>query len=315
MKTIQTILGLCIVALLLTAMTFTPPNAKERQQALGSLRKLPKPLQKALKPDADFVPLPRPEAGDWLTVHSEKGQTYKDFVRSRFDPPTAARNIIVLQPLGSFPEGSSPSLEILKEYESAFFGLKAENLPIIEIEKNSFNPRTNSFTKETQIQTGRVLDFLKSIIPADAFALLAITMTDLYPEPSWNFVFGESMPADRVGVFSFSRYNPLFAGKTQTDNPQFLLLKRSMKVLTHETGHMFGLAHCIYFHCVMNGSNHLEESDKRPFHLCPVCLRKLQDSTQFNVVERYAELARLYQKWGLEEEARWTLRQLKKIHS
>jgi archaemetzincin len=33
-----------------------------------------------------------------------------------------------------------------------------------------------------------------------------------------------------------------------------------MKVLTHETGHLFGLAHCVYFHCVMNGSNHLQKT-------------------------------------------------------
>ncbi len=45
--------------------------------------------------------------------------------------------------------------------------------------------------------------------------------------------------------------------------------RRSIKVLTHETGPMFGLTHCICFRCVVNGSNHLQESDRRPLHLCP----------------------------------------------
>ncbi len=78
-----------------------------------------------------------------------------------------------------------------------------------------------------------------------------------------------------------------------------------MKVLTHETGHMFGLAHCVHFSCVMNGSNHLQESDRRPLHLCPVCLRKLQFSVGFDVVNRYRDLARFDEQAGFADEARW----------
>jgi hypothetical protein len=32
---------------------------------------------------------------------------------------------------------------------------------------------------------------------------------------------------------------------------------------------------CTAYACLMNGSNHQEEKDRRPMHLCPVCLRKL----------------------------------------
>jgi len=60
--------------------------------------------------------------------------------------------------------------------------------------------------------------------------------------------------------------------------------------MVHEIGHMFGLKHCIFYDCVMNGSNHLEESKKRTFHECPVCLRKLQSAVGFNIVERYKAL-------------------------
>jgi archaemetzincin len=86
-----------------------------------------------------------------------------------------------------------------------------------------------------------------------------------------------------------------------------------MKVLTHETGHMFGLAHCIYFSCLMNGSNHLQESDRRPLHLCPVCLRKLQFSVSFDVVKRYQDLAQFDERAGLEDEAKWLLRRVEKM--
>jgi hypothetical protein len=39
---------------------------------------------------------------------------------------------------------------------------------------------------------------------------------------------------------------------------------------------MFGIEHCVWFRCLLNGSNHFAESDARPSHLCPVDLRKLQ---------------------------------------
>ena len=42
--------------------------------------------------------------------------------------------------------------------------------------------------------------------------------------------------------------------------------------------HLFGVKHCIYARCVMNGSNHIEEAESRPFVVCPVCLRKVHDS-------------------------------------
>ena len=60
-----------------------------------------------------------------------------------------------------------------------------------------------------------------------------------------------------------------------------------MQTLTHEIGHIFGLRHCQWLACLMQGSNHLEEADRRPLDLCPVCLRKLQSAVGFRLRERY----------------------------
>jgi archaemetzincin len=54
--------------------------------------------------------------------------------------------------------------------------------------------------------TADILDLLKDRLPADAFALLGITMVDFIPQ--WNFVFGQASLRDRVGVYSFARYAP-----------------------------------------------------------------------------------------------------------
>jgi archaemetzincin len=76
---------------------------------------------------------------------------------------------------------------------------------------------------------------------------------------------------------------------------------------------MFSLTHCIFFRCVLNGSNHLKESDSRPLSLCPVCLRKLQFSIGFDVVGRYRQLFDFYHKVAFEAEARWVATRLGKI--
>ena len=63
--------------------------------------------------------------------------------------------------------------------------------------------------------------------------------------------------------------------------------------MIHEIGHMFGLKHCIYFSCIMNGSNHLDENKGKPMELCPVCVRKLHENMQFNMLERYMALSQV----------------------
>ena len=50
---------------------------------------------------------------------------------------------------------------------------------------------------------------------------------------------------------------------------------RTAQTATHETGHMFGIRHCIAYECGMNGSNHAEERDRQPLEFCPECQAKL----------------------------------------
>ena len=68
--------------------------------------------------------------------------------------------------------------------------------------------------------------------------------------------------------------------------------------MTHELGHTFGLNHCVYFSCLMQGFNSLEEAQKRIPDLCPVCLRKLlwcsAAETRAGVVGRYERLHDFY---------------------
>jgi len=313
------------------AMNFKPPAASERLRAIGSTKDLPENLRKALEPGGDFEPIPIPKPGDWLAVHREAGQTFDEFERSKPNRPDKTRSKIYLQPLGEFgfpqsggpPKGQIPLAEKLREYAAAYFAMQVEILPCLTLSGNTITTRINPHTRNRQILTGDVLVLLRKNLPADAFCVLAITMDDLYPDPSWNFVFGQASLRERVGVYSFARYDPAFYGNKRGKDYEEVLLRRSCKVLVHETSHMFGLTHCIYFKCVLNGSNHLRESDSRPVHLCPVCLRKAQYSfcniqqngtrTRFDVVNRYRNLFRFYQRSGLDGEAQWVANRLKWI--
>ena len=42
--------------------------------------------------------------------------------------------------------------------------------------------------------------------------MISVTMFDIYPEDSWNYVFGLASLINRTGVFSFIRYDPEFQG-------------------------------------------------------------------------------------------------------
>ena len=123
-----------------------------------------------------------------------------------------------------------------------------------------------------QILSTFVLDkMLKPKRPDDTVALLCLTTTDFWPGKGWNFVFGQASLSERVGVWSMARY-----GDPQKDEEAYqLALLRTLKVATHETGHMFGIQHCVWYHCGMNGSMSLPATDAGPLTFCSECAAKL----------------------------------------
>ena len=99
-----------------------------------------------------------------------------------------------------------------------------------------------------------ILNRLLGYRPRDSYALQLITMQDLYPGPRWNFCFGWASYTEGVAGFSFCRYDPAYDGIEEGDSDKNLLM-RGCAILCHEIGHQFGLRHCIYYECLMNGIN------------------------------------------------------------
>jgi len=177
-----------------------------------------------------------------------------------------------------------------------------------------------------------------------------VTMVDLFTVKdgeAWNFVYGQAKLMDGLGVFSFSRYDPagypiLYNGPVTSSNSKTygstteadadadadaeadaeaqqppssdkLLLYRSAKVMAHETGHIFGIRHCIHYDCLMNGANHLEEFDSKPMQLCPICLRKLHEAVGFDVKARYEGLQAMYGQLGWSDQQAWVNHRLSSL--
>ena len=53
-----------------------------------------------------------------------------------------------------------------------------------------------------------------------------------------------------------------------TDAEAQVMLRRCCKIITHELCHIFGISHCVYYHCLMCGKNNTKEQDASPLFLC-----------------------------------------------
>ena len=270
----------------------------KRIQAIGPISNLPEnsTLKKILMTSEIYhKPLPPPEKDDWLYSHKENGQTFSQFMSYNLIRPSKNK-IIYINPL---QEMSQTFLDNCVLYcQSFFYPLKIKLIKISNLKSLNIESRINEYTNKIQYNASQINSKMAKYVPNDAHCVLSILLDDLYPKPDWNFVFGLANIQQRVGVFSFARFDPAFWGENRPDNYENYLLYRSCNTLTHEICHTFGILHCIYYNCLMNGSNSLEEQIKRPLIECPVCLRKLHEVIGFDCKERYNKIKEVSKLFG-----------------
>jgi archaemetzincin len=77
--------------------------------------------------------------------------------------------------------------------------------------------------------------------------------------------------AVRAHVGSLSSISTSISSRSLSE----LWLSRVCRTAAHELGHCFGMDHCVYYACSMQGTASLVEDARQPPYLCPVDLAKL----------------------------------------
>jgi len=254
-------------------------------------------LKKVLKTAENFHnPIYVPDEDDWLSSQKEDGQTFNKFLSDSYNIMSINRNIIYINPLQEMPEQFLNNL--LLYCQSFFYPMKVKLINLVSLESLKIKSRINQYSKKIQYHAGQITSKTVKYVPNNGHCLIFILLDDLYPESSWNYVFGLSSYDERVGVFSFARFSSSFENKNETIKFDNFLLYSSCSTLTHEICHTFGIEHCIYYTCLMNGCNSIEEAKKQPLYECPICLRKLQYSIGFDILERYKKMLNVTKKFG-----------------
>ena len=306
-----------VVAAMKLPIAVETPTSKAVNGDLGPVRFYDPLLAKmAASRDTNIAPpLMPPRKGDWLSEHTEKGQSFVSFLRAQLKAaPHASFNTVALVILG---RGLSERVVAdLGRYVAAFYQLEVALIGPLDVESEMASGKIRSTVNE---HTGQIQMFchdamihavaaVKEVreLSRKVVATMAVTMIDLTPNEEWNFVYGQASLTDGRGVFSLARFSPEFndefvASKEEADQ---VVLERACKVVTHELGHIFGLKHCIYFTCLMGGVNHVGELVRQPLLLCPACLQKLIHSFHWDLKARYEDLARVCEALGLREASR-----------
>ena len=264
-----------------------PHGATERGKALAASR------DAAFDPsDAPWLktcllqcctPLTVQDGSDWLAKGQpgaengdRRGETFAQFCRPgpRRAFPSKHNGKIYLTPIG--PMDDAPDTSVLLECLRVHFQMEVVLAPPIvgedfeKIERSAGHRGLGlGWGYGPQLETPSCAELLEKRKPRDAFVNIGFTMSDIcHSAKGFGFLFGQAQLDKGVGIFSFARY--------ASESPA-LFARRCCMVLVHETMHLFGIKHCVHAECLMNGSNSLEESDRRPFAACPVCLAKFRD--------------------------------------
>ena len=107
------------------------------------------------------------------------------------------------------------------------------------------------------------------------------------PRPS-DIALSRRYPASALAA-AVDAFNSL-TSPTSAAELSALWLGRVCKTASHELGHCFGIDHCTYYACVMQGTANVAEDSRQPPYLCPVDLAKVLKATDAQEKEHYGAL-------------------------
>ena len=166
---------------------FKVPDETTRRHAIGSLSDAPSNVAAAIRAIIPlFKPIPKPGSSDWLANHNEEGQTFDDYKMYPKNMVDKKRHTIYLQPLEE--QIDEDFVETLRKFtESFYYGMNVKVNPWTDVKKLGVASRKNSYTGRLQYNASQILRALEKKLPSDAYCLIGVCLTDLYPRDDWNF--------------------------------------------------------------------------------------------------------------------------------
>ena len=233
----------------------------------------------------------------------EKGQSYEEYKNSNPNRPDETKDKIYILLIGEFDDKQLQVLDQTIDYMEACFSLPVKKLASYPLERieDSAKRKSPQYGHDQLNATTVLKNVLLPNRPEDAVALIGFTSIDLYPSEEMSYVFGLASLTNRIGIWSIYRNgNP-----STNENMYKRCLKRTISTAIHETGHIFGIQHCIAYECVMSQRDSMIQKDLRGLHFCPSCQQKLNWSMKFDPAKRFRNLMALCGAIGLKKEAQF----------
>ncbi len=215
----------------------------------------------------------------WNEIFGEPGESFGAYVAG-YKRATAVRYIRIY-PLGTLSKRSRKAMDLAAEYLEIAFSSEVAIMEPLSTMPGSYNSHYGQYDANAILNGMMQGNGVESAYHLN----VAVTDTDLYAG-KLSFVFGYADYVSHVAVVSLAR---LVAKK---DTP--LSERRLLKLLRHEIGHMYGMAHCTHPECIMRGANSREEADSIPLNMCPSCAAKLAFRIGDDGRERNEALAAFY---------------------
>ena len=231
----------------------------------------------------------------------EKGQSFEEYTESNPNRPNTDSDKIYILLIGDFDKKQLEVLDQTIEYMESCFSLPVKKLASYPLKRIADSAKRESPQYgHPQLNATKIIkDVLLPNRPEDSVALIGFTAVDLFPSEDMNYVFGLSSLTNRIGVWSIYRNgNP-----EVNENMYKQCMRRTISTAIHQTGHIFGIKHCIAYECVMSQRDNIEQKDLRGLHFCPSCQQKLNWSMKSDPAKRFRKLMALCGSIGLKKEA------------
>lgn len=185
----------------------------------------------------------------------------KEEIKKNYTEPQSI-HYILLQPLGKF---STTHLRFLKDSIERFYPVQVLITPAKQLPEHAYYAPRNRYRADS------IIAWLRQMKPDSISAIVGLTTTDVSATKGKYIDFGIMGLGYRPGpacVVSTYRLKNTIQSTQHFQN-------RLFKVVVHELGHNFGLAHCTNQQCIMADAEGKMKLDKEQ-GLCIACKAKLK---------------------------------------